>query len=807
MARRGPERYTAPERRTRGRSSNVPLVSKSDFRRDIRKQTERARHNMQKGMFIVIAFVLALSVMIFRALYQIAITEHREYSELAANTHTVQYPVYPTRGNILDADGKDLAISTYTYTIGVTPSVFGPRRGAEMSDAEAEEGFCKILDVDVYNFRRQLKEKEKAAYMVVRRTISAETNDKLTKFLRENRISGVRQDANQARYYPQNDLASTVIGFANKAEGSLNGVIGIEAYYNQELAGQAGYVYRQVDNYWSQELPNTSSADVPAVPGLDLRLTLQSDLQRFCQDLALKMADATLARNGAQLLVMEPQSGEILAMTGENNFNLNDPAGPPTGYQGTDWHPNSDKKQMDYMTGTIWTNRAINFPHEVGSVMKPFVLGMALDEAAISLTDQISDDFVYIKGWPYPISSYDGKSRGLLTPAEAIWDSRNPPFVRIAQKLGLKTFYDYIKALGLRDRTGVDLPYEKTGLIHKDLLELNMAVTAFGEQVTITSLQMANDYCMLANGGNLLKPRLADALLNSSGEVVKEYKTEVTRQVLSEDTCRSIRNIMVGVGRYGTAQRAYLPGVEAGFKTGTSSRAVDGSDKDNSFTLTAVCLLPADEPKYVIYSCVHDVSERYHKMAQVAARQVAEYLIERDNMPLHFKAYDYNFLFAKRYPDDYSGRDYMKAQYSVTHMGMIPVLSPGFGKEDLVATQYPLPGLNCAYNTRIWLSPKSGDYPEEYVTLPDFRGLTAEEALREAERLKLNIALTGSNRAGRVTEQTVYSPEIAGGSQAGEKVRLYSLISLAFDGEGAPGPYNDDSLTRGYDDGSGEIHW
>ena len=312
---------------------------------------------------------------------------------------------------------------------------------------------------------------------------------------------------------------------------------------------------------------------------------------------------------------------------------------------------------------------------------------------------------------------------------------------------------------------------------------------------------------MLANGGTLLRPRLADALIDSKGEVAKEFKTEPIRQVLSEESCRSIRKMMVGVGRYGTGKRAYVPGVEAAYKTGTSSRALFGADYDNYNTHTAVCLLPADEPKYVIYAAIHDVENQYLKAAQVFVREVADYLAERDNIPREYKAYDYNFLFRRRYLDNVIGLSYTEGQRIIFHSGFVPVLSDSFSSGDLIACQYPSPGLDSGYNSRIWLSDNAEDLPGRYVTLPDFTGLTAEEALREARRLELNIAFEGTNRAGVITSQQVAEPELAGGSEAGDKVRIYSLITLEFAGDDAPGPYADDSLTEGYDDGSGEIYW
>lgn len=803
MARKGPERYTGSTQVPRTNEAKRRQI-KRDYVRNIRSQTEQARRNMRKGMAVVVLAVLFFSGKIFLSLYQLAVKDHRYYSELAANTHTVQYPYYAARGNIVDAEGKELAISTYTYTIGITPSVFGPRRGSELSEAEAEEQFCRILDLDVYEFRKTLKEEKDAAYVPLGRTITAEQNDELTDFLNKNSIGGVSQDANQARYYPQKDLASSIIGFANKSEGALAGVTGIEAYYNNELSGKAGYVYRQVDNYWAQALPNTSSADVPAVPGYNLRLCLDSELQRLVQGYTYQMAEFSGALNGSELMVLNAQTGEVLAMSGESHYDLNNPLGTPTNYESSEpWDPEDNKEQMDYVTGTIWNNRSTHYPHETGSVMKPFVLGMALDEAVIGTETPLSDDFVYIEGWPYPISSYDGMSRGMLSPRECIWDSRNPPFVRLAQMLGTTTFYDYIKALGLRDPTGIDLPYEQTGLIHTDENELNMAVTAFGEQVTITGMQMANDYVMLANGGNLLKPRIADALLNNNGDVVKEYKTEVVRQVLSADTCRNIREMMVGVGRYGTGKSAYVPGIEAAYKTGTSSRVVGDYDYDNMNTHTAVCLLPADEPQYVIYAVIHDSENPYHKSAQVAVREIAEYILAKNNVPLHYKAYDYNFLFVPRYPSDMHGMSRNSAGEEIYAEGLVPVLAENFKADQTVATQYPPAGMNMAYNGRMWISGKEDDYPNEYVTLPDFTGLTAEEALRKARKLNLNVALSGAGRAGKVTSQEVVEAGLAGGKDVNDKVRIYSLINLHFDDDSMPGPYDDDSLTIGYNDGSG----
>lgn len=760
---------------------------------------------MRIGMSFVFLGVLIISVLIVRSLYTIAVVRHREYSEMAANTHTVQHPVYAARGNIVDSEGKSLAISTYTYTIGVTPKVFGPpkNRSTEAERAKAEADFCALLGVDLKWFQEKMKANEKAAYMTVKKNIPAELNDKLSVLIKEQNIRGVARDANQARYYPQNELAGTLVGFANKQDQNLAGVIGVEAYYNKELAGETGYVYRQIDNYWAQSLPNTVQADIPAVPGVDVRMTIQSDLQRLAQDLAMKMNSAAEPLNGAEVIVLDAQTSKVLAMSSETSFNPNDPLGPPVGLPAGNWDPQHNKEQMDYLTGRVWTERALNYPHEVGSVVKPFVMAMGLDEAVINLNSELDDEPIVFPEWPHPISSYDGKSRGLLSPEESLWDSRNPPFVRISMMLGLDRFYDYVKALGFRDRTGIDMAGETKGLLHSEHTRLNMAVTSFGEQVTITGLRMATDYAMLANGGTLYKPQVVDALLRD-GEPVKEFKPEAVRQVFSEESCREVRRMMIGVGRYGTGQHIYLPGLEAGYKTGTSSRALFDSETDNYSTHTAVCLLPAEEPKYVIYCIIHDSETELQKAAQISARIIGDYLAERDNMRRVYKAYDYNYFFRKVYPADVRGMSQAEARTEVYQQRLDAVLAENFNVNNAVQNQYPSPGLNTACNSMIWLTDEGGALPSGRVACPDFTGMKAEEALREAKRLKLNVCLIGRNRAGVCTSQKVEEPELAGGSEPGNMIREYSLLTLSFDGEGQEGPQADDSLVPGYNDGSGK---
>ena len=790
------------ERRRRTRRA----ISREDYVSNIRRQTERAKYRMRKGLMLVVLGVIVLSIAITYLFYGITIRDHRMYSELAANTQTIRYPIYPARGNIYSADGKNLAISTFTYTIGITPEVFRPSSSSSYTQAEVEEEFARILEIDLYSFREALAENKDATYYSVKQNISSEKNDELTAFLREARVNGVRQDANQARYYPQGDLASTIVGFAQKRDANISGVLGLESYYNTTLSGREGYFYAQVDNYWRQALSDSNQVNLPAEDGFDIHLTLQSDLQRLVQDLTREMVIAQGAENGGQITVMDARTGAILAMSGENNFDLNHPMAAPYHIDPEDWKPSENTEQLDYMTGTYWSNRTINYPFEIGSVMKPFVLGMTMDENEITADATVSDDFIYIDGWGEAISSYDNMSKGEISLAYAMWDSRNPPFVRMAQSIGIPTFYEYINRLGLRSQTGIDLPNERVGLIHENPKEIDMAVTAFGEQVTITGMQLINDYQMLANDGTLLRPYVVSEIKNQEGDVVDRHEIEVVREVFSEDTARQIREVLIGVGRYGTAYNSYIVGTEFAYKTGTSSRRSEGAEFDDRFTHTAVALVPADNPQYVILSSMHDIAERRARAAQLALRKLLEYLVQRDGIPVTYKAYDYNRIFTLRYAQDVLGMERSEAHKHLFMFGNYVELDEGFELGENVNSQYPLPGYNIGHDSTYWISDKSNALPEEKVILPDFVGLNVEEARNLAKRYKLNIAFTGNNRAGVITEQLVLNSEAADGKEAGDHVRIYTQVLASLTGDDQPGPREDDSLVYGMDNGSGVRH-
>ncbi len=773
-------------------------ISRTQFSKNIREITGESRQRM-KWQTVVIWIIMAIFlVLILLNLYNLTVVEYKNYTELAARTHTRQANHYPDRGNIYAANGTELAVSTYTYTIGVSPDVFGPRDNSAYTKDEVIDGMAQILEIDADSFRDNLEANAEAVYMVVKRNIDPAMNDALNEFIAEARISGVATDANQARYYPGGSFASNVLGFANKTDQQLAGVSGIELSYNDLLSGQTGYSYSEVDNYWRQNLPGSLSASIPAVDGSNLRLTIQEDVQTEIERLVDYMEGAYQPDNGSQIIVVDTTTGGIIAYSSSLRYDLNSPTDAPTLINSDTWNPGADREQQDYMTGTVWSNQAVRFPYEVGSVLKPFVYGMGFDEGILDRTMALNDEPITVAGWT--MSSYDNANKGYLSVPETLWDSRNPAFVRLAQDIGMDDFYSYIDLIGARSVSGVDLPNEVVGLFHTDPQPIDMAVTSFGEQVTMTLMQLVNSYLAMANDGQMITPHFADAILDDEGNVVSLFEAEVKRQIFSKETTSEILDMMIGVGRYGTARPSYFPGVEVAYKTGTSSKDSDGDGRDDLATYNTVSLMPANDPKYLVITVSHDVEISVSAISHKINGDIQEFLAKRDNFNFNYKAYDYNLVFSDLYTRNIIGSSFYQGARDIAYRGMHIVSDDEINWTSTINSQYPVPGYLASFDADIWVSEEANDLPENFVQLPDFTGMTAFEARELAKSLNLNVKLTGSRRAAGASSQSILNPELAGGSEPGDMVREYSQIILHFD-EGEYAPEYDDSIVAGKSEG------
>ena len=467
----------------------------------------RAATRMQSRGFIFVAAIVMLLFLLSLVL-RLFDTQVINYGNNARRAAGLQYKnniKYPERGEIIDRMGNKLAITTYVYTVGITPRDFKSVNPKQMPLETICREVAELLDLPLETVQDAAAQKDKD-YVLLKKNVSRADYNQLTTFLSDHRIGGVAGDTEMLRYYPQPDLAPQVIGFTYKEDRNIAGANGLENVYNKELSGAPGFSYGQVDHfsnsplYFSEGLRQSQSA------GNNLVLHMDSYIQGVLEEELEKVLTPFCITGGGVGIVMDIKSGGILGMAQTGSFDPNDPYALPRGLTAEEtagWEPLVNQEQQDLLTSKVWLNRAISEPYEPGSTYKSFTVSMALEEKAVSETETFSDAPIQVEGWDaYPIkSSIYPANHGYVTMEKGLWVSSNPAMVQVSQRIGIETFYDYVQAFGHLEKTGIDLPGEQLGLNHPNPSNVDMAVWSFGEQSTVTPIQLLTSFAVFGNDG------------------------------------------------------------------------------------------------------------------------------------------------------------------------------------------------------------------------------------------------------------------------------------------------------------------
>ncbi len=321
----------------------------------------------------------------------------------------------------------------------------------------------------------------------------------------------------------------------------------------------------------------------------NITLTVDKDIQQMVENILDKAVNDTQA-DGAAAIVMNPSTGEVLAMCSNPDFDLNNPDSVPEGLSESEWAVMADTEKVEYLTKTVWRNKAIADSYEPGSTFKAITTAAGLEEGVIAPDSMVDDYTVTVNG--YNINCWKPNAHGVESFREAVYNSCNPPFVKIAQNLGIDKFYSYVQRFGFYDLTGIELSGERESQFHKKPTDIDMAVAAFGQRFNITPIQLLSAYCAVANGGNLLEPQIIKEISDSKGNMVEAFEPKVVRRVISENTSRTLREILEGVVSEGTGKNAYVEGYRIAGKTGTSETTIAGK-----YIASFIGFAPADNPK------------------------------------------------------------------------------------------------------------------------------------------------------------------------------------------------------------------
>ena len=533
------------------------------------------------GVFGVLTFVL-----LFTKLYHWQITEHDELQSVAVRQQTLRTTVDASRGTIYDRNGTILAMSASAETIFLSPK--------EIMENEQDQdlianGLAEILDMDAEDILKMM-EKTNSQYEELKKKADDELADKVREFINENDLKGIFLRPTSKRSYPKGTLASQVIGFANENGGAM----GLEAAYNDELTGENGMVVTARDRDGRAVLYQYDQY-FDAENGYDLQTTLDTTIQYYLEKGVQELEARFGTGKGATGIVMDVNTGAVLAMASLPTYDLNDPSTIYNDFLTSGMTEEEIIENATELRNKQWRSKAINDTYEPGSTFKTLTLAMALEENVVDLNSGFyCGGNMTVEGQKIWCSKRTGHGQQDLSTAFA--NSCNPAFMNIGLRIGNAKFYQYMKDFGLMEKTGIDTTGEASGFANKEIeySTLALACYAFGQNFNVTPIALLAAQCACVNGGYLYTPYLVEQVTDQDGNVVSKHDATPIRQVVSEETSALVRQIMEQEVTSGTGKNGQVAGYRIGGKTGTADKV--GGNVIVSF----VCFAPADDPQVMM---------------------------------------------------------------------------------------------------------------------------------------------------------------------------------------------------------------
>ena len=708
--------------------------------------------HVRKGIF---AMMICLGILSFCAvagmLVKLMLIDHNKYEEKAIRNQTRTTSVTASRGTIYDRNMNVLAASSSVENIFLDPLELEQNK----VDVDAlSNALARILDLDASWIKEQAAD-VKYRYKMLKRRQTQEICDQVREYISANKIIGVHLEPDSMRYYPYGTLAAQLLGFTNTENV---GSEGLESYYNSYLEGTAGAVITTKGNNETEMLYSYEKY-YQASDGDSVVLTIDTTVQYYLEKQLQDAVDRYDVKNGAFGIVFDVNSGDIVAMSTLGSYD------PNQYLEIYDTEKNDELTQLYEEAAKLpegsaertaafeaynnavaaarlkqWRNRCVSDGYEPGSTFKIITLASALDSGAVTLNDHFycggSEKF---EGRSQTLSCWRLAGHGAETTAEALQNSCNIAFAHIGLKTGGDTLYDYCRAFGLMEKTGIDLPGESSGLFHsRERLADNanygtsyLISTSFGQTVKPTPIQLVRAIAAVVNGGYLLEPHVVSEVVDSDGNVVQKNSRTVVRQVISEETSKTMCQLIESVVTEGTAKNAQVVGYRIGGKTGTAEKT-DQRDENGSLTrdkiVSFVGIAPMDDPKYVVLVALDTPSSSsgyYISGGQMGAPTVAA--IFEDILP-------------------YLG---VEGEYSAEDMSRVAVRMPNvvglteaeannrleenylnyriIGDGDKIVSQIPAHGRELPGNSTVLLY-TDDSMPTDQVTVPDLSGLTVAQA-------------------------------------------------------------------------------
>lgn len=546
----------------------------------------------KKRIIIVFACMYAACMMLCFRVGWIQIVRGAEYSKMATEQQTRDVPIAAKRGVIYDTNEKELAVSATCYSVWARPASIRSGKTEAEKDANVEKTaktLSEILEKDEAEIKELITKEQ--ALVKVDKYLDKDTADKI----RKKELTGIEIAEDVKRYYPLGAFLAHTLG---SVTDDNTGLSGLELQYNQYLSGVSGRWIKNTD-ITGNGLAYGDETYYQAEDGLGLVLTIDETIQHYVEK-SIKTVQKNTKADRVMAIMMDPKTGDILALAQTPEFDPNDSKTPLSESEQKKLESMSDSEKMEYWN-SMWRNSLISDVYEPGSTFKLLTTSMALEEGETNIdetftcTGSINVSGTTLKCWRY----YN--PHGTQTLEEAVGNSCNPVFVKLAQRIGINKFYNYLETFGISEKTGIDFPGEGTSILQNKSTAgpVGLATMGYGQGVAVTPIQLITAISSLGNDGKLMQPRLVKALVDENGDTVKEFDTKVVRQTVSEKTADEMCDIMEYVVDKGGAGTAKVEGYRVGGKTGTANKAKNGGYSEQTYS-SFIGMAPMDDPQVAV---------------------------------------------------------------------------------------------------------------------------------------------------------------------------------------------------------------
>lgn len=742
---------------------------------NIRKNTKKAakgpnqRLRQRTAVLIILILVAGFGAAIARLGY-LTIVQGSSLQEDAVGQQLKDTTIPAKRGTIYDTNGKVLAESASVWQVVMAPIYF---KTDEQRKAAAE-GLSEILGLDYDNVYE--KTTQESYYVVVKRKIEVEARDKILKLidkLSEDYDCGnvIQLLDDYKRYYPQKDLASCVIGFTGSDEQGLEGV---EYQYDDYLSGTPGRIVT-AKNARGTDMPFQYEQNVEAEDGNNIYLTIDETVQSICEKYMKQgIADNNVLNRGV-CIAMDVNTGAILAMVTVDGYDLNDPYTLPTETQKKINSLAKDKqaKAESEALSAMWRNKAITDTYMPGSVFKMCTASMALEESKVNDNSTFTCTGSMLVS-DKTIHCHATGGHGTQNFVKAICNSCNPAFIQIGQLVGMNKFCQYYQGFGFSEKTGIDLPGEADDSFWAEgtMTDVDLAVASFGQNFSITPIQMITACSAVANGGYVLQPYVVSKVTDSDGNVIKNVEKKVKRQVISKETSDKMNEILGYNTSTAGATAGYVAGYKVAGKTGTSEKI--GSKKiESHFSedyIASFCgYAPADDPQIAMLIFFDTPSGDAYYGSQVSSPVFINIMTEvLPYLEIKTEYTDSELEYVDVSAGDYTGMTVSEAEAAAQNDGFTTTVK---GEGDKVIAQIPSVSSKIPTGGNVVLYTDDTS-KSEVVTVPNLVGYSASEVNNVASAFGLNVSFSGASDTGVVST----SQDIAEGTS----VSPGTVITVSF---------------------------